>query len=225
MTVASPRAPPALLDLGPDELGRLGRERLGQPVDLVTDRLGVGDQPIDRHAGDDGREQRQQNIEGHAGGQQGDLVGLDLLEGPLGDVLPALGRDLLGGIGPPTAVIAGNRPRVGLVAGRGAAAGGRAEPLRAVRPAGPGPPAVAGPGPAGGLAPHHHGGGQHADTQCGPGHPPGQPRPLPRFARHLGHPGPPSSSCLDPRLPPLGLTEPGRLGARRHPADSGPTTS
>jgi hypothetical protein len=72
--------------------------------------------------------------------------------------------------------------------------------------------AVASPGPAGGLAPYHHGGGEHARPQGRPGHPPGQPRPLPLLARHLGHPGPPNSSCLDPRLPPLRPTEPGRLG-------------
>src|SRR4029453_50546 len=57
-------------------------------------------------------------------GQQRDLVGLDLLAGPLGDVQSALWRDLLKGIGPPAAVIVRDRPRVGLLAGRRAAAGG-----------------------------------------------------------------------------------------------------
>jgi hypothetical protein len=85
--------------------------------------------------------------------QQRDLVGLDLLTGPLGDVLPARGRDLLGSVSPQAAVIAGDRPRVGLVAGRRAAAGGRAEPLRAVRPAGPGPRPSAAPSPPAVLRP------------------------------------------------------------------------
>ena len=74
--------------------------------------------------------------------QQRDLVGLDLLTGPLGDVLPARGRDLLGSVSPQAAVIAGDRPRVGLVAGRRAAAGGRAEPASRLTRR-PGSPAVA----------------------------------------------------------------------------------
>ena len=74
--------------------------------------------------------------------QQRDLVGLDLLTGPLGDVLPARGRDLLGSVSPQAAVIADDRPRVGLVAGRRAAAGGRAEPASRLTRR-PGSPAVA----------------------------------------------------------------------------------
>src|SRR5512133_1922145 len=43
--------------------------------------------------------------------QQRDLVGLDLHTGPLGDVLPARGRDLLGSVSP--------RPRSSLTTARG----------------------------------------------------------------------------------------------------------
>jgi hypothetical protein len=112
-----------LLELLPDELGGLRRQHLGQPGDLVADRFGVGDQPVDGDPGDDGREQRQQGVEGHPGRQQRHLVGLDLLGGPLGDVLPALRRDLLRllGLPPPTRV--GHLAGVGGVLGRRAGAG------------------------------------------------------------------------------------------------------
>src|SRR4029453_10273787 len=206
MTVASPRAPPALLvtcwTWVPMSLAVSGESVWATWLIWSRPGWGAAATPAQGAPGDDGREQRQQNIERHPGAQQRDLVGLDLLAVPLGNVLPALGRDLLGGGGPPAPVAVSDCPRVGLVVGRRAAAGGRAEPRGAVRPAGPGPPAVAGPGAAGGLAAHHHGGGEHARPQGRPGHPPGQPRPLLWLARHLGHPGPPNSSGPGPRLPP-----------------------
>jgi len=94
----------------------------------------------------------------------------------------------------------------------GRAAAGRRAELLGSRPtrAGPGPPAVAGPGPTGGLAPHHHGGGgEHARRQGRPGHPPGQPRPLPRFARHLGRRGLPTRPvCIHDYHPTTNRTGP-----------------
>ena len=193
MTVATPRAPPApevtCLSWVPMILAVSGDSIVGQLVDLVLDGRRVGDQPVDGDAGDDRREQGQQAVEGHPGPEQRHLVLLDLLGGPLGDVLPALGRDLLGGVGLAAVAAVGHGLRVGLVAGPRPPAGGRAQPAGGL---GAAAPAAALPGlgfaAAGGLAPHQHGPGEHADPQRRPGHPPGQPWSLPLLrARRLGH--------------------------------------
>src|SRR4029450_3955805 len=70
--------------------------------------------------------------------------------------------------------------RGGLVAGRPAVAGGRAQPLRSgpLRPAGLGPLGVLGPAPAGRLAADEHGGGEHGQPHRAPGRPAKQTRAL-----------------------------------------------
>ena len=66
------------LQLVGDDLAGFLRQRRGQLADLAGDLGRVGDQPVDQHQRDQRREQGQEAVEGHPGGQQRNLVGLGL---------------------------------------------------------------------------------------------------------------------------------------------------
>ena len=63
--------------------------RRGQHVvDVAFDLGGVGHHAVGRHQRHEGRDQRQQAVEGHAGGEEGGVVGLHVGDRPPGHTEP-----------------------------------------------------------------------------------------------------------------------------------------
>src|SRR3954454_24862245 len=63
---------------------------------MLLDGGGIGEQAVDRDQGRKGGEEREQAIEGDTSSDRQDAILVDLLVGAPEDVLPALGRDLVG---------------------------------------------------------------------------------------------------------------------------------
>jgi hypothetical protein len=76
------------------ELRCLARQDLAQAGDLLLDLSGVGDQAVQRHAGDQSGKQCQEGEERNARGQQRDVVLHRLAPRPPQNPLPAGRRDL-----------------------------------------------------------------------------------------------------------------------------------
>ncbi len=84
-------------DLLAQQVERSARNDIGGERDMIGDRGRVGKERIDRHARGDGREQRNQRIEHHAGREREQPVVLHLMVGADEDVLPAAPGDVHGG--------------------------------------------------------------------------------------------------------------------------------